>query len=87
MANVSDLPIINRLCTRASEIRDTNPDNWLLLDAAEIIRDLLTNLTAYVEQEEQAAPYSSSPMREAARAVIHKVETLDRTMLGTRTTD
>lgn len=41
---ISDTPIIDRLCTRASEIPDTNPDNWLLLNSAEIIRDLLSRL-------------------------------------------
>lgn len=34
--------------------------------------DLLECLLAYVELEEQSAPYSSSPMRERARAVIAK---------------
>lgn len=39
----------------------------------EINAELLSCLIAYVELEEQAAPYSSSPMRERARAVIAKV--------------
>lgn len=34
--------------------------------------DLLAALRAYVELEESAAPYSSSPMREHARAAIAK---------------
>lgn len=38
----------------------------LLLEAAEA-------LGRYVTQEETAAPYSSSPLREAARAVLAKV--------------
>ena len=37
--------------------------------------DLLTCLLAYVELEEQAAPASSSPMRENARAAIRKATT------------
>jgi hypothetical protein len=41
---ISDTPIIDQLCTRASQIPDTNPDNWLLLNAAEITRDLLKTL-------------------------------------------
>jgi len=34
--------------------------------------DLAAALLRYVEQEETAAPYSSSPMREAARAALAK---------------
>src|SRR5687768_1761203 len=34
--------------------------------------ELLSCLLAYVELEEQAAPYSSSPMRERARSAIAK---------------
>jgi hypothetical protein len=36
--------------------------------------ELVECLTRYVVQEETAAPYSSSPMREAARAVLAKVQ-------------
>ena len=36
--------------------------------------ELVERLRAYVELEEQAAPYSSSPMREKARAILAKVE-------------
>jgi hypothetical protein len=36
--------------------------------------ELLEILLAYVELEESAAPYSSSPMRERARAIIAKAK-------------
>jgi hypothetical protein len=45
------------------------------VDGSEIVpAGTLAALLAYVELEESAAPYSSSPMRERARAILSKAK-------------
>ena len=69
---VSDTPIIDRLCTRASQIEETDPDCKLLMDAAESVRDLLTTLQALLFACRDGAVLPRDSIHAQTLAVIAK---------------